>query len=295
MSETSESARRIVDIDVYLVIIFTFATALFIFLPQANATFIRPIFGLVFVLFAPGYALVAALFPNKRSVNYVQRIALSFGLSILVVPLTALCFSYLTAGIRLEPIAGFLCFFVVTCALIAEWRRRTLSYEERFSLNLSTPKIVDKIFANSDSRVDKVLSLALLLSALVLTSTLVFAIANPNPGETFTEFYILGSNGTISGYPVQFRLGEQKPIRVGVVNHEQRDASYSLVVRLNNSSGSKTFFSENVSLGGNQRWEKVLYLKPDRRGSNMEVEFLLYLNNNLAAPYRETHLWITVT
>ena len=46
---------------------------------------LRIIIGIPFVLFFPGYTLMAALFPRKESMENVQRVALSFGMSIAVV------------------------------------------------------------------------------------------------------------------------------------------------------------------------------------------------------------------
>ncbi|MCK4222104.1 MAG: DUF1616 domain-containing protein, partial [Dehalococcoidia bacterium] len=55
---------------------------------------LRIVLGLPFLLFSPGYALIAALFPKKGSLDGIERIALSFGLSIAVVPLIGLILNY---------------------------------------------------------------------------------------------------------------------------------------------------------------------------------------------------------
>ena len=55
---------------------------------------LRIIIGLPFILFIPGYILVFALFPTKKSVDIIERIALSFGLSIAIVPLIGLGLNY---------------------------------------------------------------------------------------------------------------------------------------------------------------------------------------------------------
>jgi uncharacterized membrane protein len=50
---------------------------------------IRIILGLPFILFIPGYILIFALFPTKKTdqgIDIIERVALSFGLSIAVVP-----------------------------------------------------------------------------------------------------------------------------------------------------------------------------------------------------------------
>ena len=77
-----------------------------ILLPLAAFTTgaLRIALGLAFGLFFPGYTLIAALFPKKDSLNGIERLALSFGLSIVVVPLIGLILNYTPWGISLYPI-----------------------------------------------------------------------------------------------------------------------------------------------------------------------------------------------
>jgi uncharacterized membrane protein len=56
------------------------------------------------MLFLPGYALIATLFPRKGDLDGIERIALSFGLSIAITPLLGLGLNYTPFGIRLTPI-----------------------------------------------------------------------------------------------------------------------------------------------------------------------------------------------
>ena len=51
---------------------------------------LRIILGLPFLLFFPGYTLIAALFIKREGMGSIERVALSFGLSIAVVPLIGL-------------------------------------------------------------------------------------------------------------------------------------------------------------------------------------------------------------
>ncbi len=55
---------------------------------------LRIILGLPFVLFFPGYTLISALFHRKGSLSDIERVALSFGLSIAVVALIGLILNY---------------------------------------------------------------------------------------------------------------------------------------------------------------------------------------------------------
>ena len=60
-------------------------------------------FSLVFVLFLPGYSLIKALFSSKELDN-IERLALSVGLSLALVPLVGLLLNYTPWGIRTTPV-----------------------------------------------------------------------------------------------------------------------------------------------------------------------------------------------
>ena len=85
--------------------------------------------------------------------------------------------------------------------------RLALSQAKCFSVTLPQIQIAEKAFSGSESRVDKLLSVFLALSIVALSLTIGYTIAFPNPGEPFTEFYILGANGTISNYATQYYFG----------------------------------------------------------------------------------------
>src|SRR2546428_14017816 len=84
----------------------------------------------LFVLFVPGYLLVAALFPGKAGVDWIERVALSVGLSIAVVPLLVLLLNFTPWGIRLEPIVVSITLFTVGIGAVAHWRRQRLLPEQ---------------------------------------------------------------------------------------------------------------------------------------------------------------------
>ena len=96
--------KYIVHSDLQIIAALTVLTFIFVLFPPLDQTFIRTIFGLIMVLFLPGYALIAALFIGKDDLDAIERIALSFGLSIAVVPLLGLGLNYTPFGIRLIPI-----------------------------------------------------------------------------------------------------------------------------------------------------------------------------------------------
>ena len=156
---------------------------------------VRIVLGLIFVLFFPGYTLIAAVFPKRDNLNSVERLALSFGLSIAVVPIIGLILNFTPWGIRLIPILVSNLIFIVVMASISWYRRQRLLPEQRFELKFrsSLSSISDNW--SRQGRLNRVL-IGLLLAAIVGTiGTLIYVVHTPNESEKFTEFYILGPEG----------------------------------------------------------------------------------------------------
>jgi len=284
-------------LDLVLIVGFVIVTLAFIYLPVLDQTIVRSALGLAMVLFVPGYALIAALFPGKKDIDGIERAALSFGLSIAVSPLIGLGLNYTPWGIRLDPIVVCLTIFTLACVLVANKRRHDLPEEERFHVDFVGiyRQLTGEVLPGDKTRLDKALTVILIASILLSIAALAYVIVVPKQGEKFTEFYILGPDGKADKYPTRFNLGDSKPVIVGIVNHEYRNVTYDLVVALNDTARVTNLHSEQVTLGDNQTWEKPIGLKPDRAGTNMELEFLLYADGNMTAPYRECHLWVNVT
>jgi uncharacterized membrane protein len=283
-------------LDLKLIVGFTLVTLVFIYAPILNETIIRSALGLVMVLFVPGYALIAALFPGNKDIDGIERAALSFGLSIAVSPLIGLGLNYTPWGIRLDPIVVCLTIFTLVCVLVANKRRHELKAGERFSIDFrkAYTDVRGEIFADKTS-LDKALTAILIISILLSVFMVAYVVMVPKQGEKFTEFYILGAGGKADNYPTRYVLGDQKPVIVGVVDHEYRNVTYDLVIGLNDSTTITKLYSEQLTLEDNETWEKKIDVKPDRAGTNMKMEFLLYEDGNMTAPYRECHLWVNVT
>ena len=121
-----------VSADLALAIILALACILFVLTLRLDETPVWVLFGLALVLFLPGYSLVAALFPRRDDLDDIERITLSFGLSIAVVPLLCLGLNYTQYGIRLVPVLLGPSLFTVLLALVAYMRRAWVSEAERF-------------------------------------------------------------------------------------------------------------------------------------------------------------------
>jgi uncharacterized membrane protein len=155
---------------------------------------------------------------------------LSFGLSIVVVPLIGLGLNFTPWGIQLDPLVMSLTFFTFVMILISYYRRSLLPFEERFSMPFSSiaGTIRKEIFPSGTGRFDRLLSAVLVLGIVSTLIITVFVIAVPREGERFTEFFVLGENRTGTAYPDITEPGQNYPMYVGLRNSEHRDVTYTI-------------------------------------------------------------------
>ncbi len=249
----------------------------------------RIILGLPFILFFPGYTLICALFPKKTQLDRIERIALSFGLSIAVVPLIGLILNYTPWGIRLYPILVSLTGFIIVMSILAWIRRSYVLPSERLSININ----IDFSSFSSQSKLDKILTVVLIGAIIAAIGTLIYVISTPKVGERFTEFYILGEGGKAEGYPRKLTVGEEAYVILGIVNHEYESVSYTVKVLI---GGEENTFIGPVILEHEEKWEEKIGFTPTQPGENIKVEFLLFREDQAnSEPYRSLHLWIDVS
>ena len=217
-------------------------------IPPLSATVARPIIGTIVVLFVPGYALIAALFPHKTTLNNGVRLGLSFGVSIAIVPLLEMALNYTRWGVRTIPTLVMIAVFTLACVAAAGIRRRRLAEDDRFAVNWQVWQKPERQKAGAPLRstFDRVLSIVLVLAIGASIAAGSYAILVPKPDEHFTEFYLLGANDTLGNYTTNYTVGIPSPATVVIVNHEARDVTYNLVVSENNSTQHAVIYSEQV-------------------------------------------------
>ncbi len=266
-------------------------------IPPVSATVARPIIGTIVVLFVPGYAFIAALFPHKTTLNNGVRLGLSFGASIAIVPLIEMALNYTTWGVRASPTLAMIVAFTLACVAAAGIRRHRLAEDGRFTINWQALQALQSKQAAVPSRstFDRVLSIVLVLAIGASLAAGGYAILVPRPDEHFTEFYLLGANDTLGNYTAQYTVGVPSPVTVVIVNHEARDVTYNLVVSENNSTQHAVIYSEQVAISDGQQWEKQIDLILTLPGDNVKLDFALYADHMAADPYRDAHLWVNVS
>jgi hypothetical protein len=114
----------------WLTLLLIIVTTIIVFTVPGRAyplSYIRHILGIIFMIFLPGYSLIKTLYPT-REIDEIERIGLSIGSSIAMVPLVGFLLNFTPWGIRLEPLTlGILLLTVIlsTMGLLREHQEKT--------------------------------------------------------------------------------------------------------------------------------------------------------------------------
>jgi uncharacterized membrane protein len=309
-------SEEIFPADFKVVLVWLTAGILAIYLPVLNETPLKAILLLPGILFLPGYCLSAALFPKKDDISISERIALSIGLSIAVVPLLAIGLNYTPLGISLNTILLAVTLFTLMMILVAQYRRFLLVPTERFGISFSAMAgtLRDSLFSKEENRIDHFISVVVVLAILASVIITVYIITVPKEGERFTEFFILGENGMAADYPDMIRAGQDYPMFIGVGNHEYRNMTYTIetwtvLTKFDNLKNSTTILAmtpiarQSLVLSHNET-RKIPYNLSVNKTSHNRVEFLLFNetvpgpevtgSDRINASYRALHLGVTI-
>jgi uncharacterized membrane protein len=139
---------------------------------------------------------------------------------------------------------------------------------------------------NLDKRISSIL-IILLIIAISLT---VYIVVNPNPGEKFTEFYILGPENMAGNYPTNLSVNEVGNLTIGIVNHEQSTTTYNLITTLNGI----TIKNESYTLQNKETRRIPFSFTATKSGNNQTLEFSLYKLPDNKTVYRSLNLILNV-
>ena len=127
-----EIKRTFISYDLILVLLATVLCIYIIISPKFDKIMINTFLAIFLLLILPGYSLVAALYPKKEDLNFIERASMSLGF-----PLTVLAFGILIKNIN--PIAISLPFilllivtFTIVFIIVAYIRRQIVLKNEQF-------------------------------------------------------------------------------------------------------------------------------------------------------------------
>jgi uncharacterized membrane protein len=301
------------------------ATALGLFSIEVG----RVLLGALAVLFAPGYALVAALFPGKstgidvfrrleggvelesRTVTLLERLLLAVGVSVCLVPLIGVGLHYTSWGIQPSTFLGTIGVMTTLLAVVAGIRRYRVSPENRFNPRLVRAPLTAASHLKRGSA-GSAMSVLLITGLVIAGSGIGIAVLGADPGEQFTEFYLTTDDpetgeAIADEYPDELTRGEAATVDLGITNREGETKEYTVVVLLQRfdeggelvgANGLDTF---TVTVEDGETWEQSHTTRPEATGDNSRLTYLLYVEDPPAETppradnaYRSVHIWIEI-
>jgi|GEM_PF-2908861 len=230
-----------------------------------------------------------------RGIGWVERLTLSFALSIALTSLLVLLLNLTPWGIGLQSIVLILFLFTMAVGLVALARRLTLAVEDRLTARL--PGLGWGAYTGTE----KALAVVLGISIAFAGGAAVYLFVGPRPVEQFTELYVLNANGT-AYFPVPIRLNVSEPqgTIVVVINNESATVAYDVrVVLFRLASDGTTVLGESqlssftFVLDDGDVWRQNYTFQIGTPGL-WKLAFLLYRDGAYAEPYRRVHLSVEV-
>lgn len=256
--------------------------ALALLVPLLPLPLLRVPLGLATVLLGPGYVLQAALFVRRREMDAPTRLAVSFGLSVAILPVLALILDVLPWGIRAQPMVIALVVWLTLWSVIAVARRWLSSANEVTlppRLSLSTAR--------------RLISARLLLAIGLLMCVIGgvgWTLARSRSAPPPTAFYALGADDLAESFPRTTTSGQPIEIRLGIVNREGATMRYRIEARAGTTQLAQIGPIEVVE---DATWQQPLQVTLQQPGDDQPIDLLLYRERD-NVPYRQLRLWIDV-
>jgi len=282
----------------------------------------------VVVVFLPGYAVVAALFPRGplgpdeppgrpaervRRLDGFERLVLSTAAGLLVTPLVGIGVDFSPLDFFAAPVVAAVCGLVVLGSVVAAARRRRVSAAERYVPHRRWLRALNRVRAGEPRLASSVVTVVVAVAVVVAAGGVFAVVGTAETGEEFTELSLLveTDDGLLvaGSYPSTVTVGEAVGVVVAVENREQRRQTYTLVPRLQRvverSDETRVVESEafeRVTLpvedGRTERYD--LRVRPTMAGENLRLSVLLYRGAppdevTATSAYRRTHVWLNVT
>jgi uncharacterized membrane protein len=268
--------------------------------------------GIAFVLFAPGYAVVAALFPARGRVGpsgagvaLPERLTYAVAVSVAVVPVVGLALSVSAVGFWFGPFLVATVGVTVLAAVVAAVRRSTLPVDQRFD------PLGDLRGALARRDPDWLVVTAVGLVVLASVAGVGYAAVRP-AGETYSAVYLLSEGadgGPVAGnFPTEATVGAPVPLTVGVQNGEAGPASYTVVAVLQRvePDGRVTESAElgrwATTVADGEEWQLAHEVTPTFAGEDLRLAYLLFSEEaapaagsaTLESADQSAHVWLDV-
>lgn len=308
--------------DLILVLGIVLGTLVLIYWAPAWLSPLRVGFGLISVLFVPGYVTVVILIPYldtedkliswqrvKSSLSRGEQVLLSVIISIAIIPMIGIVLSFTSPGVRPATMVLAISGYSLVVAGIAAVRRLLFTSTASGFLLDDINSWISRLSARPT---ETDLLLNLLLITVILIGGLVVITPDSGQGTSqFTEFYVLSEDESgalnMTDYLHVNDSGDPAPVVTGITNHEQEAVEYTVIVQVQRAEvrersvavlDRSRISTINIRLADGESARIPYEFRSPETQTGCRVAFLLYRGNPPSSPtvdnaYRELHLWDT--
>lgn len=241
------------------------------------------------VAFVPGYLVAALVAPRRGDFAPLERVAVSVGVSVLVFPAVGILLNFTSFGITLHSTLVAIVTVETALVIAVYMRRRRFPEAELYRLQLPVPRMRWPDIAGRGRLGNIMLNAGIGGAALLAVAAASYAIAAPNIGERYSEFFVVGEEGHAQ-YPRFVDVGAPLQLAAGIVNHEMITETYRVVWGLEQERLGESSY---VTLADGEREQIDIRVVPSARRSGARLWLDLYRSGG-ETPYRSLYLWLDV-
>lgn len=324
--------RGSVPRDIVLIAGYLLVSTLALILLPAGAVVPRSLIGFPLLFFVPGYVLIAALFPGEegraklpdgvgtptrsatsdsRRIGWRERLALSFGLSVVLLPLLGLALS--VVGLGYDTLTIVTATSLVSALGLVPAAVYRLREPPGKRLRLPSDRWSRSLDAGVFGADDRTAAVNAVVAAVVLVAAagLGYAMVAPNTAESFTSAALLTTDGegelVASGYPETIDEGGAE-LTLQLENEEGTTTDYTVIAELQEVQTGETTTRirqrEEVTrlspqLAPGETWTREHTVTPEMAGEDLRLIYYVYKGEPPAEPstetaYRHLSIWVDV-
>ena len=305
--------------DLVLVVCVTLALTVAIFVPGISETALRIPLGLGFAFFIPGYAFVAAVYPERYSPSQdgnapdaglaavpsgstltdLERYLLAVAFSVVVVPFVGYMLDIGRIGVQMGPFVPAVSGSTILMTLIAGVRRWRLPTDRRFRVSVPAWLRPTRSQLGYNNVPTLAVSILLVVAVGFFAASVGYAATSTTAGDQYSELTLLDANGQTFAANATAETGTNETpqdVWVSVRNHEGQTMTYTVVVveqTVSNDGGEWTVDGQTerdrfALTAGNDEMASELYtISSIADGDQTRLVWLLYPDDVPASPSTE--------
>ena len=296
---------ELVPVDLILGLLLTVAAVIVSVVPVPTA--LSVLVGVPFLLFVPGYAVTAALFPRIRDtrdgddgLSPLGRVAFSVATSVALAVIVGVNLEFTRWAIEAQSVVGALALVTLAGSIVGALRRARLP---------ASPS-GNRSHSMGDSNSSTVATVMVVIAVVVSLASVAVVAGMNDRGEQYTEFGLLvedeSGNLTADEFPSTLPADEATTLHYTITNREQQSETYTVVVRVETVTDdggvgqAQRLGTYEEPLAPGETVTREHTVGPTMTGEDLRLRYLLYRSDPPADPtgaeaYRTLHLWVDVT